>query len=74
MHAGATAVLRAFYGQGTGPIFLDDVGCDGNETSLLNCANTMLHNCGHSEDAGVRCGAARKLMRNSPKNKINTNL
>ena len=45
----------AFFGQGSGPIFLDDLGCLGTESSLLDCSAVTQHNCAHSEDAGVRC-------------------
>ena len=55
MQTGAQAVSAAFFGQGTGPIFLDEVGCFGNETNLLDCSAVTQHNCAHSEDAGVRC-------------------
>ena len=42
---------------GTGPIFLDEVGCSGNETILSNCTHNGVgvHNCRRSEDAGVIC-------------------
>jgi hypothetical protein len=45
------------FGGGTGPIFLDDVGCSGRERTLLRCNHTGvgIHNCGHHEDAGVVC-------------------
>ncbi|KAH3726464.1 mucin-4-like isoform X2 [Dreissena polymorpha] len=47
---------EAAYGQGTDPIWLDDVHCDGYETSLFNCpASWRNHNCNHGEDVGVDC-------------------
>ena len=52
---GAQAVSAAFFGQGTGPILLDELGCFGNESSLLDCSAMTQHNCAHNEDAGVRC-------------------
>ena len=57
LYAGAIARSFAFYGQGTGPIILDDVQCLGTETRLVDCpANALtIHNCVHSEDAGVQC-------------------
>ena len=54
---GAIAVEKAYFGQGEVHIFLDEVACTGNETSLLHCSGTDagLHNCYHVEDAGVVC-------------------
>ncbi|NWQ75795.1 MARCO protein, partial [Columbina picui] len=42
---------------GTGPIWLDDVGCTGSESSIFDCSksNWGVHNCNHNEDAGLEC-------------------
>jgi len=48
----------AYYGQGTGPIWLSRVSCIGNESSLTECSqfSVATKNCTHSDDAGVNCG------------------
>ena len=59
----ATAVLRAGFGAGSGPIYLDDVGCNGSETALVNCSyDSVTTDCSHFEDAGVRCSVTRKSV------------
>ena len=47
----------AAFGQGTGQIVLDNLGCTGTEISLFSCPHNGVgsHNCAHSEDAGVVC-------------------
>ena len=57
-HGEVTALSNAAFGQGSGQIWLDNVACTGNEESLSYCGHNGwgIENCGHSEDAGVRCG------------------
>uniref|UniRef100_A0A3P9CX27 SRCR domain-containing protein n=1 Tax=Maylandia zebra TaxID=106582 RepID=A0A3P9CX27_9CICH len=47
----------AHFGAGTGQIWLDEVTCSGNESSLTTCVHNQFgsHNCDHREDAGVIC-------------------
>ena len=51
------AFSSAQFGQGMGPILLDDLMCTGAEPRLIDCPNAGLtmHNCVHSEDASARC-------------------
>ncbi len=51
------ATCCASFGEGSGPIFLDDVECTGQEDHLLECYHLPLNrsNCGHYEDASVVC-------------------
>ena len=54
---GATARSSAFFGLGVGLIYLDNVGCLGTESRLIDCPHNAIgsHDCSHSEDAGVTC-------------------
>ena len=54
----SSAPHRAPYGQGSGYIWMDDVICQGAETSLFDCSHLQIWStywCSHSEDAGVVC-------------------
>ena len=55
--AGGVAYRNAFFGAGTGPIYLDDVACTSSASQLLECSSRpiLTHSCIHSEDASVRC-------------------
>ena len=48
---------NAVFGQGLDPIWIEGVGCQGGEASLLDCthAGWGAHNCNHGEDASVVC-------------------
>ena len=54
----AIAFNNAYFGQGTGPIHLDDLSCVGTESSLFSCTYSSTHDCDHSEDAGVSCSSS----------------
>lgn len=53
----ARAWTRAYFGEGSGPVLLDEVRCTGNELAIEECPKRPWgeHNCGHGEDAGVSC-------------------
>ena len=48
---------RAYFGRGTGTIWLDNLTCGGTETRLHECGSNGIgvNNCGHNEDVGVVC-------------------
>ncbi|XP_052346674.1 uncharacterized protein LOC118365759 [Oncorhynchus keta] len=52
-----SALEGAYFGQGSGPIWQDDVDCSGTECSITQCPHTGggTHNCNHGNDAGVIC-------------------
>ena len=54
----AFSYRNAYFGQGTGPIWLDNVLCEGTESTLASCGHlgvNISRSCHHYEDSGVRC-------------------
>ncbi|CAC5393919.1 unnamed protein product [Mytilus coruscus] len=47
---------------GTGPIWLDDLHCSGNEPTLGNCSNSGLGevDCVHRQDVGIECSDSKE--------------
>ena len=56
-HGSPAALGSAFFGYGSGTIWLDDVGCLGHEATLTECnrRDWGVHNCQHHQDASVIC-------------------
>ena len=65
VHATDTYKHRAYYGQGNGTIWLNNVQCDGTEERLLDCTALPIgkhYYCGHHhEDVGVVCSGKCKF-------------
>ena len=65
---GSQAFRYAHFGPGTGPIVLDEVGCNSAvHRRLLECPSLigpLQHNCHHFEDAGVACSEFERVEGN----------
>ncbi|KAJ8035487.1 Neurotrypsin [Holothuria leucospilota] len=59
---GGVAYRSAYFGEGSGPIWLDSIQCTGSETNLLACTHeTDTSEDSHSEDVGVACNGEVRL-------------
>ena len=69
---GGTPHYNAYFGAGTGPIYLDDVACTLSASQLLECSSRpiLVHNCDHHADAGVGCEGKISSL----KTLVNTNI
>ncbi|XP_023031907.1 uncharacterized protein LOC6643128 isoform X2 [Drosophila willistoni] len=56
---GSAKIEKNIFGPASGPIWLDEVMCHGNESSIDKCShwNWGEHNCNHTEDVSLRCTA-----------------
>ena len=58
------ATHSAYYGLGSGPIWLDYLLCAGNEQTIGDCTHRGWgnHYCNHRYDAGVKCAGGMCLF------------
>ena len=62
---GAVSVRSSAFGNGTGPIFFDELHCSGLESNILECESFQplgLHRCDHGDDAGVMCSGRKPQL------------
>ena len=54
-----SALHSAHFGSGSGQVWLDNVGCSGSESTIVNCQHRGwgVEDCSHSDDASVVCSS-----------------
>ncbi|XP_038068811.1 neurotrypsin-like [Patiria miniata] len=60
------AKSAAHFGQGSGPVHMDGVACEGSEQKITDCPSYCWEdtNCSHSHDAGVICSDGNTVTTN----------
>ena len=64
IQSGGHKLISGEAGPGQGPIWMNNVGCIGNETHIERCTfdGWGKHDCLHREDAAVFCDSKLKLI------------
>ena len=67
-HSGGQFIINRF-GRGSGPIWLENVQCNGTEKSIADCRHNGwgIHNCDYSDDVSVSCIMVRLVGGPSPR-------
>ena len=75
-HQASRAFSGATHGQGSGPIWMNNVACTGDETYLSDCTHQGWgnSNCTHSQDASVECSAVRLVNGGANYGRVEVNL
>lgn len=62
-YEGGLFFINAFYGKGSGRIFLDNVQCTGAEDTLIQCNYSSVESssCEHHDDVSVFCFVESKF-------------
>ncbi|XP_048254124.1 deleted in malignant brain tumors 1 protein-like [Haliotis rufescens] len=65
---GMTPKWISSFGFGSGKIWLDNLNCNGTESSLKRCSHNGwgTHNCGHHEDVGILCDENEVTVKLTP--------
>ena len=63
-YQGGVFYSNAYYGKGTGSIFLDNVQCTGTEDRLIDCSHSSIgsSSCDHGDDVSVFCFIESKCI------------
>ena len=58
------ALGSSYFGPGFGTTWLDEVGCQGYESDLVDCLHSGwgVEDCTHAEDASVVCGEGEAFL------------
>ena len=58
------ALGSAFYGEGSGVVWLNGLNCVGSEFIIGNCSHRGwgIGNCSHSQDVGLKCSSGNCII------------